>query len=545
MGLLVIAIVATIGIVNFVNPNQFKDTIERTVSERTGHELNIRGPITWRWFPILALQLEDVVLKNRTPFTGHLLSAKIIGAKCELEPLLLGKIALDIQLKGLDLMLSKNAKGQTNWAELKQRLATPDTANTSSARIGLNGIMVQNGQVTLVDDTKQSHYVLNHVNISAEHLLKGAIGISNPFSLSFELGSHQQPIGHLSLESEWSLKQGGESIHFQNIAFEFKLPNGHITHLHGAADIQNLKRIPTVQGHLAGDAIQIGKIKIDALKANFVAKGGLIHIAPIDIKIAHSQQKATLKIDLSNDTPKYFLTQEAQDFEINHLLALFGKKDKLEGKTRLKMNLSATGSSVAEWQRSLSGQGEIEIRNGKFHGIDLIHLGKNAQSRVHGLVNSFIQKLSINPSSALGTEAEKWKTTQSSSIFTPFETAKGRVMITNGVVRNPDLAISHPEYAINGAGTVQLSNNTIQYQTSFLLKNNPYPENNKIGRFLYQTPLTIQISGTLNDPVIRPDMTSYFGSALSFAQKQVVETVVEKVLTPENLNKALEHLLNR
>ena len=97
-------------------------------------------------------------------------------------------------------------------------------------------------------------------------------------------------------------------------------------------------------------------------------------------------------------------------------------------------------------------------------------------------------------------------------------------------MKNEDLAIVHSEYVINGSGTLNLANETIQYQASVMLKNNPYPASDQIASYLFQTPLPITIQGSIHDPIIRPDLKGYFNSTFKFTQKQVVEKVVDKTI---------------
>ncbi|HEV2524082.1 MAG TPA: AsmA-like C-terminal region-containing protein, partial [Gammaproteobacteria bacterium] len=324
----------------------------------------------------------------------------------------------------------------------------------------------------------------------------------------------------------------------------------------GDTEIRGFSQTPIIKANLLGNALQFGKIKIDKIKTAIAAQEGIITFAPIDIHIAKSQQNATLKLDMRGNTPKIYLTQEAHDFEINDLLTLFDKKDKLSGKTRITMNLSATGTDLQALQNSLSGKAAIEINNGKFHGIDLMNLLKNTQSSIHGLIDALTHKLSIDSLSVIKSELAKWKTDPNSSAFTPFNSLKATATISNGVIQNPDLAIDQTDYAINGAGTINLRANNVRYQTTLQLKNNPYPASDKAGTFLFQTPLHIQIQGTLDDPKIQPDLSRYTNSALEFAQKELVKKVINKTVekaldkvkgngaVQDTLHKALGNILN-
>jgi AsmA protein len=200
IALIAIIVIAIIGIVNFVNPNQFKGTLEKEVLAKTGFVLTVQGPIQWRWFPMLSLEFNDIAIQNLAPFSGQLLSAKAIHAECELLPVFLGKIALAVNVKGLDLSLTRNAKGQTNWANLNQHnlnqqeanktktiepdLVAKNTNSASHLSVTLNSLKIQEGTIAFTDRSKNSEYVLHHVNLSADNLFKGLSNATAPFFLN-------------------------------------------------------------------------------------------------------------------------------------------------------------------------------------------------------------------------------------------------------------------------------------------------------------------------------------------------------------------------
>jgi len=496
IALITIFVIAIIVIVNFVNPNQFKDILEKEVLAKTGFVLAVQGPIQWRWFPMLSLEFQDISIQNLAPFSGQLLSAKAIHAECELLPVFLGKIALAINVKGLDLALSRNAKGQTNWENLNQHLkeqetnktttiesnpATKNTNPTSSLFITLNSVKIQEGTIAFTDRSKNSEYALHHVNLSADNLFKGLSNDFTPFFLNFELISNHQTLAHISFNTEWILKKEKEQLNLQKITLKFQLPDGITNLITGDTLIEGFSQKPIIKANLLGNALQFGTVKIAQIKTMMTAQENIVTFAPIDIHIAKSQQNATLKLDMRGDTPKIYITHEAHDFEINDLLTLFNKKDKLSGKTRITMNLSATGTDLQALQNSLSGKAAIEINSGKFHGIDLMNLLKSTQSSIHSLIDALTHKLSIDSLSVIKSELAKWKTESNSSAFTPFNSLKATATITNGVIQNPDLAINQTDYAINGAGTINPQANNIQYQTTLQLHNPPQMP--LIGRF--------------------------------------------------------------
>ena len=566
---IVILVIAILGIVNFVNPNQFKDILEKETLAKTGFILKIEGPIQWRWFPLLSLAFNDISIQNLAPFTGQLFSAKTIEAKCELLPIFLGKIALAIDVKAFNLGLFRAANGQTNFENLRQhprkKAENPKTriidaeATTNNPKLGrslpitLNSLTLEEGTITFNDRTKNSEYSLQHLHLSANHLAKTLNDheAATPFFLNAELIANHQTLAKIFLNAEWIFQPQKEQVALQKIVLNIQHPDGTTNIITGDTDIQGFSAKPIIKAHLLANALQWGKIKIDHIKTALIAEAGILNVTPIEIKIGKSQQNASLQLDLREDLPKIYLSQKADDVEIKDLLTLLGQDNKLSGKTSFSLDLSATGTHLQAWQKSLSGKAALEINNGKFYGLDLMNLLKNTQASIRTLIDNLKQKPSIDSVSVAKSELAKWKTDLNASAFTPFDSLKASATIRNGLIENPDLAIHQAEYAIRGAGTLNLPENRIQYQTSLQLKQNPYPTNDKISAFLWQTPLDIQIKGTLDAPNIEPDLSTYPHSALAFAQKalleralqQTIEKAVKKVTAKDALQKRLNKTL--
>lgn len=537
--LALIIIFSMVGIFMFVNPNQFKETLEQQVLARTGRTLSIKGPITWHWSPMLSLKFEDITLENMAPFKGQFFSVKKAFVGLAPESLAIRKPLLNLTFEDVVLNLERNNKGLANWDLETSNSTNSTTQDKKSNSIVLNSIEIKNAKITLQDGIKNNHYTVKDLYLKAEDLAQGFIGISKPFSLGMYVEKWETPYENLSLKGEWAFNQAKNEINFRNIVFEITVPEYKVSTFSGSANIRNLNASPIVEGDFLGKKIKYDKIVLDEIKGHILSQEGIITIAPIHIQIAQSHQLGTVKMDFRGKAPKYSLTQEGRDFEIKHLLNLFDIKDKLEGKTNLKIDLSTSGNNMAEWRQNLSGHSNLEIFEGKFYGADLIKLLKTTQTSIHTLVSTLTKKQKFNLGVEADTITQEWNK-PSLGVFTPFNTFKTSTVISNGVVKNSDLSISHADYSVTGQGTVNLANEAIQYQAAVLPKNNPYPQNDEIANYLYTNPLSIKIYGTLSNPIIRPDLNTYMNNALIYTQKNLVEKRVKK-----EVNKAIEKTVDK
>ncbi len=613
---LVLAVVlVVVGIVSFVDPNQFKESIEREVSRQTGYQLAINGPLSWKWFPKLSLVIEEAKLANNPPFKSSFISINKAKAELQIWSLFLGKLFLNINLEQPTLLLEKNTPTENNWSLLLKKL-TPNSTKKST-RLLLNGLQITNGTAYYHDSSKNHRYTLEHINLTANNLLRGVIGSSNPIALDFQLIERKKVLGDFILSGEWFLAHASGSVSLQNIAFKMDPPDGKPIKFNGELNLQttqgklavsgalrskylniaslltqlNLsKKTPTIippplgvtiAFHYSDPKLYISSFKFDmkkngvlegnlttelsqqplrlhTLKGRFFSKhlafnhlyfnnidgifqanNDLIQISPFTFNIEKSPQHVSLKINLQEKQPHFVFTQQGDPFEIKNIITLFEPSSRIEGQTTLKLDLTTRGNTSEALKQNLAGFGEIDIVDGQINQIDLPKLLQQSLATLHNLLESVLNKNNGNSNSLLKDDLANWKSMSfDPSALTPFNEFKASFNITHGTITNQDLFITHNDYVITGEGTLNLTDNTLNYRTKALLKNNPYPEDDQIANYLYQTPLSIKIRGPLFAPSVQPDLNSYFNESMVFVQQNVIEKLIHR-----SVDKALKQLI--
>ncbi len=119
--ILIAVIVAIVGIMAIVDPNDYRDEITELVKKETGRDLNIES-LSLSFFPHFGLELENTTLSNAKGFSEKdFLHIDTIQLGAAILPLLSQKLEVDtLTVHGLTLHLEKNAQGITNWADLIQ-----------------------------------------------------------------------------------------------------------------------------------------------------------------------------------------------------------------------------------------------------------------------------------------------------------------------------------------------------------------------------------------------------------------------------------------
>lgn len=118
--LVIFIVIAMVGIVLLVDPNDYRDEIQTAVKQHTGRDLVMEGEIGLSVFPWLGLELNRVRLNNPSGFTDEIFAAvERVNIKVALMPLFRMETRVgNLELDGLTVNLEKRNDGVTNWDDL-------------------------------------------------------------------------------------------------------------------------------------------------------------------------------------------------------------------------------------------------------------------------------------------------------------------------------------------------------------------------------------------------------------------------------------------
>lgn len=180
--------ISTALVIQFVDPNQFKEPIQKAIWRYNGHQLILQGPIHWKWYPMLSLELNEVDLRRSPSATNSLLYLQKIKVDLSWHALLKKRFALNfvatLPIGTLDGSLSAHFKANS------RQLAFID-ADISSHRLLIQPITINRLKARIHHENDQL--------------------IISPFN--FEIAGAQQTADLkiiLSPKAQWFLKQTGE-----------------------------------------------------------------------------------------------------------------------------------------------------------------------------------------------------------------------------------------------------------------------------------------------------------------------------------------------
>lgn len=183
-GLIAIIAVALLLVVLFVDPNDYRDDIERLVEQKTGRELALSGDLKLSVFPWIALESGPASLGDAPGFGPEpFVSIKEARIGVRLLPLLRGKVEVgNVRLVGARILLITDERGRDNWADLGARDAqeTAPAQDSGPAEIPtIAGLEIRDAAVTMVNQRERSRRVVRDF-----HLKTGRLESGEPFELA-------------------------------------------------------------------------------------------------------------------------------------------------------------------------------------------------------------------------------------------------------------------------------------------------------------------------------------------------------------------------
>lgn len=136
------------------------------------------------------------------------------------------------------------------------------------------------------------------------------------------------------------------------------------------------------QGTLKIEHLQVAGLSFDALSASSRSGSGQIAIDPLTARLSGGQLQGRASIAAAG--PRIAATLTGVD--AGALIREAAKRDVLEGRGDVQVDLAASGDDHNQWTRSLAGSASFALREGSVRGIDLSRVLQQVQSALGGKV---------------------------------------------------------------------------------------------------------------------------------------------------------------
>lgn len=332
----------------------------------------------------------------------------------------------------------------------------------------------------------------------------------------------QMSLSNLQLSLDDSTLDGRVAVRGQR--FEFDLD----------VDTINIDRYlpPAEEEAAAGDdagSVDEVDLPIQPLR-NFVSNGSLsfgsakflnldFQNASFDLRAANGSLMLTPRADfyggtiegslgidvVGEDSARLSLVQDIQGFDIAPFARDFLDTERLSGTGMLTLDVAATGRNVGDIKRDLDGDVAFTFADGALEGFDIWYE---------------LRRLSAYASRADAPQRP------AGPPRTPFSSIAATGVVEDGLLTNQDLNGSLQYLSLNGAGTVNLLTDEMNFNLTAQFPDASGFEDAPELASLAGGSLPLTVTGTLADPSIRPDFAAVVRSR---AQREVQDAVEERV----------------
>jgi AsmA protein len=260
--------------------------------------------------------------------------------------------------------------------------------------------------------------------------------------------------------------------------------------------------------------LKIGKLTKDALLISDIfmqikMRDAVLDISPMTAKLYRGLASNAINVDLRGAAPKVKARLNLQGFQIGDYLQAAMEKDVVEGTADVNADLKLTAADADTIKRSLNGTAAFKVSEGALKGVNIPDLIRRAKAALSG------QQLP-----------------PSSNQKTDFTELSGTAKISDGLVKNDDLAMKSPLLRISGAGSADLLQEQLDYLVTAKLVASLSGQGGDDLKDLVGVPLPIRVEGSFSEPGWKLDLKSVFEENI---KAQAKESLQEALKDPQKV----------
>ncbi len=191
-GLVALIVVALVLVLIFVDPNDYRDDVERLVERETGRDLTLAGDLKLSVFPWIALELGPASLGDAPGFGDEpFVSIQQARVGARLLPLLRGKLEVgEVRLVGARVRLITDEQGRNNWADLGGEDSADEAEQTEApAELPtIAGLEIRDAAIMIEDRQEKTRQTIRDFNLTTGRLASG-----EPFDFETDFVFDQEP----------------------------------------------------------------------------------------------------------------------------------------------------------------------------------------------------------------------------------------------------------------------------------------------------------------------------------------------------------------
>ncbi|NQY25905.1 MAG: AsmA family protein [Piscirickettsiaceae bacterium] len=251
--------------------------------------------------------------------------------------------------------------------------------------------------------------------------------------------------------------------------------------------------LETLRAINAKGTLDIGKLKVSGTHSENIhikinAAKGLIKLAPLSANLYQGQYNGNVNLDAKGKTLKLSLNERLKNVQVGPLLKDLTGDDKLSGTANAQAKLTGNGATVEQIKQTLTGSGKFSFTDGAIKGINIAESIRKAKAAMSG----------------------KTLPDSDAPLKTDFASLTGSFTAKNGIINNQDFLVMSPLLRINGAGTVDLPKEAIDYGLKVSIVGTSKGQEGVELAELKGLTIPVKITGTFDNPKPTVDLASLF-----------------------------------
>ena len=265
-----------------------------------------------------------------------------------------------------------------------------------------------------------------------------------------------------------------------------------------------LLRELAAEGELrVGEAI-LGGLTFRNLVLGLNAGEGRVRLHPLRSEFFEGRYEGDIRVDVRGDLPALSLNERVSGVQLGALSQAMFDIEHLTGLIEGAFELRATGATLGDMRRRLNGDMVFGLTDGAWEGVDIWHQVRSARATL---------RQEARPPAPTPPRTE-------------FSEVTGTARVTDGVIDNRDLVALLPFMRLDGQGSIDLAEATLDYRLDATFLDRPELARDAAMADLRGRRLPLRIDGALTEPRIRPD----FGAMVTDEVRDQVRTRAEDLL---------------
>jgi len=277
----------------------------------------------------------------------------------------------------------------------------------------------------------------------------------------------------------------------------------------------------SANGNLALNETQFLGLTLTDANFSLVADNGRMTLTPAGALYGGTIE-GEIGIEVQGDEARFSLRQALANVDMASMGRDYLNTEALVGTGSVNLDLTSVGANVGDIKRGLDGTAMISVADGALQGVDMWHQMMRLRSGITGPEVAPLE----------------------GDARTVFERIAVGGVVEDAVMTTDEFVATMPFASLTGAGTIDLLTTELSLDASAGLVDGPTLQEDPVLADYAGSQIPLRITGTLDSPVVLPDVGAMLSQAVQAAVREEVDEAVDEAVE-EVQDRVLDSLRDR